>query len=170
MSNKDQNGGEIKRTGTASSPFDQIRRVRADGSEYWSARELMPCLGYVDWRNMETAIDRAQASCVAQGLYPADHFVGANEMVGIGSGARRDVSDVHLTRYGCYLVAMNGDPRKPEIAAAQQHFALMTRVAEVNGLAQQAAAAQDPILVMLKACQAQREAQLALENKVASPS
>jgi hypothetical protein len=96
----------------------------------------------------------------------ADHFVGANEMVDIGSGAQRNVPDVHLTRYGCYLVAMNGDPRKPEIAAAQNYFAVMTCTAEVNGFAQPAAPDQDPILAMLEACRDKRRAQLALEGRV----
>jgi DNA-damage-inducible protein D len=92
-------------------------------------------LGYVDWRNMETAIDRARASCQALGHDPADHFVGATKVVPFGKGGVSG-QDYELTRYACYLVAMNGDPHKPEIAAAQHYFAAMTRAAEVMGPAQ----------------------------------
>jgi hypothetical protein len=138
MSNKGQIDRGVKQADPASSPFDQIRRVRPDGSEYWSARQLMPRLGYVNWQNMETAIERAKASCAALGLEPDEHLTGASKVVHFGQGGV-DGQDYELTRHGCYLVAMNGDPRKPEIAAAQNCFAVMTRVAEVNGHAQQAA-------------------------------
>lgn len=115
------------------SPFDAIRRVDADGCEYWSARELMPLLGYDRYENFFQAIDRAQAAAMNSESESAalKHFRTATKMVRIGSGAQRDVGDWHLTRYACYLVAMNGDPRKPEIAAAQSYFAIKTREAEV---------------------------------------
>ena len=113
-----------------SSPFDEIRRFRPDGSEYWGARELMPYLGYVEWRKMAGAVERAQMSCATQGYDPAGHFVRAAKMVDIGSGAARNIDDWELTRLGCYLTAMNGDVRKPEIAAAQGDLFVMTRVAE----------------------------------------
>jgi hypothetical protein len=158
--------GEVPQTTFVTSPFDAIRRTRADGTEYWSAREMMPFLGYSGWRNIEAAVNRAKVSCENTGYVTADHFVGVNTMIDISSGVVREMVDVHLSRLGCYLVAINGDPRKPEVAAAQNYFAVMTRAAEVNGLAQQAVPAQDPILAMLEACQAQRQAQLSLEGRV----
>ncbi|ETT26287.1 DNA-damage-inducible protein D [Rhodococcus aetherivorans] len=108
------------------SPFDSIRQERADGTEFWSARDLMPLLGYgADWRNFVAAIDRAKTTAANQGMDVATLFVGATEKSG---GRPRE--DFHLARFACYLVAMNGDPRKPEVASAQAYFAIQTRVAE----------------------------------------
>lgn len=117
------------------SPFDAIRRTRDDGSEYWSARDLMPLLGYERYENFLQSINRAwAAACNSEGDAAAsDHFRDARKMIPLGKGAQRDVGDRHLTRYACYLVAMNGDPRKPEIAAAQTYFAVKTREAETAG-------------------------------------
>jgi hypothetical protein len=165
MSKEVKTDREVKPAEPAISPFDQIRRVRPDGSEYWSARELMPYLGYAKWERMVDAIDRAKASCQAQGLDPEDNFPGAGKVVQPGKTGPAG-QDVELTRYACYLVAMNGDPRKPEIAAAQNYFVVMTRAAEVDGLGQPGDTSQDPIKAMLQACLAQRDAQLALEGRV----
>lgn len=110
------------------SPFDAIRQVRADGSEFWSARTVMPHLGYgADWRNFVAAIERAKATAANQGMDVGTLFVGATEKT---SGRPR--ADIELARFACYLVAMNGDPRKPEVAAAQAYFAIQTRVAETT--------------------------------------
>lgn len=109
------------------SPFDQIKHVDEDGSEYWLARELMPILGYQQWRQFEDAISRAIAACENIGQDSEKHFL---RMPAKSSGGRpRD--DFKLSRHGCYLTAMNGDPRKPEIAAAQSYFAFKTREAEL---------------------------------------
>jgi len=107
------------------SPFDAIRQVRADGSEYWSARDLMPLLGYPRWQDFTPALSRAIVAADAQGLDRHDLFRGNPEKSG---GRPRE--DFHMVRFACYLVAMNGDPRKPEVAAAQAYFAIQTRVAE----------------------------------------
>lgn len=115
------------------SPFDAIRHIRTDGSEYWSARDLMAAMRYDQWRNFETAITKARFSAENQGHSPEDHIADASKMVDVGSGATRSIDDWHLTRFGAYLVVMNGDPRKPEIAAAQSYFAVKTREAEVRG-------------------------------------
>ena len=113
------------------SPFDAIRCSHANGVEYWSARELMTVLGYDTYRRFEDAMERAKASSKALGHNVSDLFVDVDKMVDIGSGATRLINDIHLTRYAAYLTAMNGDPRKSEIAAAQTYFAVKTREAEV---------------------------------------
>ena len=110
------------------SPFDQIKLKRMDGSEFWSARELMPLLGYgADWRNMLAVINKAITSAQNQGLDASTLFVGVTE-----KSAGRPREDFHLARFACYLVAMNGDPRKPEVAAAQAYFAIRTHEAETR--------------------------------------
>jgi DNA-damage-inducible protein D len=111
--------------------FDSLKLTDNRG-EHWSARDLMWVMGYgADWRNFADAVNRAAAACSNAGHDPADHIGDANKMVRIGSGAERAVADFRLSRFGAYLTAMNGDPRKPEIAAAQTYFAVKTREAEV---------------------------------------
>lgn len=102
-----------------------------DGVEFWYARELMGLPEYTDWRNFLKVIDKAKISCETAGQSAQDHFVDASKMVEIGSGAERPVDDVTLTRYACYLIAQNGDPRKERIAFAQSYFALQTRKQEL---------------------------------------
>lgn len=111
--------------------LDELKIVTIGGDEVWSARDLMPLVGYVDWRNWSKAIDRAIASVNASGLDASDHFVGVNKMVALGSGSRRQVEDVELTRYACYILFQNADGSKPQIAAIQQYFAVQTRRQEV---------------------------------------
>ncbi len=101
------------------------------GIEYWFARELQPLLGYSEWRNFVVAIDKAKESCRGAGPQPTDHFRDVTKMVTLGSGAERAVQDVALTRYACYLLAQNGDPRKEAIAFAQTYFAVQTRRQEL---------------------------------------
>lgn len=122
---------EIQHTGDQS-PFDAIKRVTPEGREYWSARELQPLLGYDQWRRFGDAISRARISGCNAGHDMARHIAGAGKMVQIGSGAEREVENFHLSRLACYLIAMNGDPRKPEVAAAQTYFAIKTREAETR--------------------------------------
>ena len=101
------------------------------GVECWSARELQILLNYTEWRNFENVINKAKDSCktAKQDIY--DHFVDINKMVQIGSGAEKSISDILLTRYACYLIAQNGDPKKEEIAFAQSYFAIQTRKQEI---------------------------------------
>ena len=101
------------------------------GIEYWYAREIQTALGYVRWENFDTAIKRAQTACKTAKIHVSDHFRDVTKMVTLGSGSTRNISDMKLTRYACYLIAQNGDPRKDEIAFAQSYFALQTRKQEL---------------------------------------
>ena len=110
--------------------FEQAATM-VNNVECWSARSICPLLGYTDWRNFMKAIEKAKESCISAGERELDHFVGVNKMVSLGSGSQRSIEDILLTRYACYLIAQNGDPRKQEIAFAQNYFAVQTRRAEL---------------------------------------
>ena len=114
--------------------FDEISNTILDDEttvEYWRARDLMPLLGYTRWENFNNAIQRAMESCETSGVNVSDHFRDVTKMVPLGSGSERPVADYMLTRYACYLIAQNGDPRKDEIAFAQSYFAIQTRKQEL---------------------------------------
>lgn len=115
------------------SQFDELAKPHPDepSVEFWFARELQEPLGYARWENFLTAIHRAIESCKTTGYDPDHHFRGVTKMVPLGSGAERPVDDFMLTRYACYLIAQNGDPRKEPIAFAQSYFAVQTRKQEL---------------------------------------
>ncbi len=114
------------------SAFEQIKHVNPkSGVEYWFARELQVVLGYTEWRNFSTVIEKAKEACEGSGNAVSDHFVNINKMIELPKGAKRKIIDIAITRYGCYLVVQNGDPSKEVIALAQTYFAIQTRRQEL---------------------------------------
>ena len=111
--------------------FEDIKHLRADGSEYWLARELAAVLEYAKWGNFSKVIDRAMLACQNSGFDTSDHFPDTKKMVDIGSSTKRHVKDYELTRYACYLIVQNGDPRKEIIALGQTYFAIQTYRQEI---------------------------------------
>ncbi len=111
--------------------FESIKKVDKNGVEFWQARELMPLLGYGKWEKAEDVIARAARACVNSGQTVDNHFHRMGKMVEVGSGAVREILDWKLDRYACYLIAQNGDSKKPEIAMAQTYFAVQTRKQEI---------------------------------------
>jgi len=120
----------IKRSGHVS-PFEQMKRTNDAGMEFWSSREFASILGYVNYRHFEAVIEKAKQACSNSGHQIEDHFVGADEMVEIGSGAKRPLKTIMLSRYACYLVIQNADPRKEIVAHGQTYFAIQTRRQEL---------------------------------------
>jgi DNA-damage-inducible protein D len=111
--------------------FEGIKKVDENGAEYWEARELMPMLGYTKWQTAEELIARAARSCINSGQDIDDHFTVTSKMIKLGLDSVRKVVDNRLSRYACYLIAQNGDPKKQEIALAQTYFAIQTRKQEI---------------------------------------
>ncbi len=112
--------------------FEAARQVHENGQDYWSAREIARILGYLEYRNFSPVILKAKESCSNSGQKTIDHFVDMHEMVPIGSGAQRQIDDIHLSRYACYLIVQNADPAKPIVALGQTYFAIQTRKQELS--------------------------------------
>ncbi len=117
---------------TAQSSFEALRKTNEHSAQYWSARDLQPLLGYSQWRRFEDAIKRAMTSSETSGNDPTYHFANAGKPIPGGKGAVQVVDDYQLSRFACYLIAQNGDPRKPEIAHAQKYFAIQARKQELS--------------------------------------
>lgn len=111
--------------------FEQIKRLNEIGQEYWSARELFDALEYIKWDKFLNVIDKAKIACKNSGQDPENHFPRMEKLVEIGSGAKRDIGDIHLSRYACYLIVQNADPTKEVVALGQTYFAVQTRKQEV---------------------------------------
>ena len=111
--------------------FENLKHINEYGQEFWYARELQSALEYSQWRYLKEAIERAKTACTNSGQNMTDHFAEVRKMVEIGSNAKREIEDIALSRYACYLIVMNGDPRKEEIALGQTYFAVKTRQQEL---------------------------------------
>lgn len=121
-----------KKNLTTQPSFEALKKTNEHSAEFWSARDLQPLLGYSQWRRFEDAIKRAMTSSESSGNDPTYHFASAGKPILGGKGAVQVVEDYHLSRFACYLIAQNGDPRKPEIAHAQKYFAIQARKQELS--------------------------------------
>ena len=121
---------EIK--GYTEKMFEDIKHIDESGNEYWSARELMPLLEYTLWQRFSNVLKKAIENCKNSNYNALDHFINIDKMVYIGSNTTRNVLDYKLSRYACYLIAQNGDPRKEVIALGQTYFAIQTRRQELS--------------------------------------
>lgn len=122
---------EIELIHSLTGDFESFAYRTDEGIEFWFARDLQQLLGYSEWRNFHNVIFKAKTACEISGEVIENHFVDINKMVEIGSGAQKDIQDIILTRYACYLIAQNGDSSKEQIAFAQTYFAIQTRRAEL---------------------------------------
>lgn len=147
--------------------FESIRQTDADGNEYWLSRPLGRVLEYSEYRHFQPVIERAKEACQNSGHAIADHFEEFLEMVEIGSGAKRHIQEIRLSRYACYLIVQNGDPSKPVIANGQTYFALQTRRQELSDQANFGQLSEDQRRLMLRNEIAQHNKDLAAAAKQA---
>jgi DNA-damage-inducible protein D len=122
----------INQLSTKNSSFEDLKKVNKHGVEYWSARELQPLLGYVKWQRFKNVIKKAEKSCKQSGNDPKHHFTNSSHPITGGKGRSRPCEDYQLSRFACYLIIQNGDPRKSEIAHVQKYFAIQARRREIS--------------------------------------
>src|ERR1019366_478401 len=107
--------------------LDRKKREAPNGEDYWMARDIQLVLGYANWQNFQTVIGKARTACNGSGVNSGYHFINTSKVIDAGKGAKLERADCYLTRYACYLIAMNGESSKPEVATAQAYFAVQTR-------------------------------------------
>jgi len=112
--------------------LDEKKREAPNGEDYWKARDIQQVLGYTEWRNFQGVIEKARLACDGAGVKSVHHFVDTNKVIESGKGAKLERADCYLTRYACYLIAMNAESSKPEVATAQTYFAVQTRRQEIS--------------------------------------
>lgn len=147
--------------------FEQIKHINDIGQEYWSARQLFEVLEYIKWDKFFNVIDRAKEACKNSGQNPEDHFPRVEKMVKIGSGAKRDIGDLHLSRYACYLIIQNADSSKEVVALGQTYFAIQTRKQEILEQAFEQLQNEDDKRLFLRKEMAEHNKQLADAAKMA---
>jgi DNA-damage-inducible protein D len=116
--------------------FEQIRREDENGNEYWTARDLSKILEYLEYRNFKPVIQKAKEACRNSDHAESDHFVDMHDMVSLGLGSKRNVENVKLSRYACYLIVQNADPSKEIVAIGQTYFAIQTRLQEIRQMSE----------------------------------
>ena len=127
----------VKKLTTGKEPvFEQIKRLDENGAEFWSSRNLGKVFEYLEYRNFQPVIERAKQACKNSGQLVENHFVDFHEMVPIGSGAKREMKSIQLSRYACYLIVQNADPAKEVVALGQTYFAVQTRLQEIQQMEQ----------------------------------
>ena len=110
--------------------LDSVKQTAQNGAEFWMARDILPHLGYTTWENFSAVIEKAKIACDGSGAHSTNHFRDVTKKIEVGKGAMAERADCYLSRYACYMIAMNGDPRKVEIATAQTYFAVQARLQE----------------------------------------
>lgn len=147
--------------------FEEIKHINAIGQEYWSGRELFAVLHYLKWDKFLNVIDKAKEACKNSGQAVSDHFPRVEKKVTIGSGAERDIGDLHLTRYACYLIIQNADPSKEVVALGQTYFAIQTRKQELREKAFEQLESEEEKRLFLRKEMAEHNKQLADAARVA---
>lgn len=128
----EKNNMENKSSNPGQTVFEQIKKLDGNNNEYWTSRDLSTVLGYSEYRHFKPVIDKAKEACKNSGYNASDHFEDILDMIELGKGAKREIDNVKLSRYACYLIVQNADPAKEIVALGQSYFAVQTRLQEIQ--------------------------------------